>query len=134
MQKAKPARGKGYTVGSSCITNILMNNKEAKIHLDSGAFCTCVGKDYLGMIYTNWQENLMPIKATKFSSASQYMRPLGILEVEMIFPHSPGSIKLKVEFFLMKNCTSQHFILGNDYLNIYGMDINNHKDRYLTIG
>ncbi|MBW0567332.1 hypothetical protein O181_107047 [Austropuccinia psidii MF-1] len=36
LQKAKPARGKGYTAGSSCITNIVINNKEAKIHLDSG--------------------------------------------------------------------------------------------------
>ncbi|MBW0577612.1 hypothetical protein O181_117327 [Austropuccinia psidii MF-1] len=34
----------------------------------------------------------------------------------------------------MNNCTSQHFILGNDYLNIYGININNHKDRYFTIG
>ncbi|MBW0512833.1 hypothetical protein O181_052548 [Austropuccinia psidii MF-1] len=34
----------------------------------------------------------------------------------------------------MNNCTSQHFILRNDYLNIYGIDINNHKDRYFTIG
>ncbi|MBW0537436.1 hypothetical protein O181_077151 [Austropuccinia psidii MF-1] len=53
IQKAKPARGKGYTDGSSCITNIVTNNREAKIHLDSGAFGTCVGKDYLDMIYTN---------------------------------------------------------------------------------
>ncbi|MBW0571133.1 hypothetical protein O181_110848 [Austropuccinia psidii MF-1] len=35
---------------------------------------------------------------------------------------------------VMDNCTSQHIILGNDYLNIYGIDINNHKDRYFTIG
>ncbi|MBW0557495.1 hypothetical protein O181_097210 [Austropuccinia psidii MF-1] len=34
----------------------------------------------------------------------------------------------------MNNCTSQHFILRNDYLNIYGIDINNNKDRYFTIG
>ncbi|MBW0556730.1 hypothetical protein O181_096445 [Austropuccinia psidii MF-1] len=34
----------------------------------------------------------------------------------------------------MNNCTSKHFILGNDYLNIYGIDINNHYDRYFTIG
>ncbi|MBW0570901.1 hypothetical protein O181_110616 [Austropuccinia psidii MF-1] len=34
----------------------------------------------------------------------------------------------------MNNFTSQHFILGNDYLNIYGIDINNHKNRYFTIG
>ncbi|MBW0566119.1 hypothetical protein O181_105834 [Austropuccinia psidii MF-1] len=56
MQKTKPGRGKGYTAGSSCITNIVTNNTEAKLHLDSGAFCTCVGKNYLEKIYTNWQD------------------------------------------------------------------------------
>ncbi|MBW0552368.1 hypothetical protein O181_092083 [Austropuccinia psidii MF-1] len=34
----------------------------------------------------------------------------------------------------MNNCTSQKFILGNDYLHIYGIDISNHKDRYFTTG
>ncbi|MBW0507193.1 hypothetical protein O181_046908 [Austropuccinia psidii MF-1] len=129
MQKTKPARGKGYTAGSSCITNIVTNNREAKIHLDSGAFCTCVGKDYLDKTYTNWQDKLMPIEGIKFSSASQNMHPLGIFEAAMIFPHPAGSIRLKVEFVVMNDCTSQHFILGNDYLNIYGIDIDNHKDR-----
>ena len=41
---------------------------------------------------------------------------------------------MKTEIVVMDNCTSQHIILGNDYLNIYGIDINNHKDRYFTIG
>ncbi|MBW0536778.1 hypothetical protein O181_076493 [Austropuccinia psidii MF-1] len=76
----------------------------------------------------------MPIEGIKFSSASQNMHPLGIFEAEIIFSHPAGSIRLKVEFVVMNNCTSQHFILGNDYLNIYGIDINNHKDRYFTIG
>ncbi|MBW0537904.1 hypothetical protein O181_077619 [Austropuccinia psidii MF-1] len=62
------------------------------------------------------------------------MHPLGIFESEMIFPHPTESIILKDEFVVMSNCTSQHFILGNDYLNIYGIDINKHKDRYFTIG
>ncbi|MBW0537661.1 hypothetical protein O181_077376 [Austropuccinia psidii MF-1] len=134
MQKTKTARGKGYTAGSSCITNIVTNNKEAKIHLDSGSFCTCVGKDYLDKVYTNWQDKSMPIEGIKLSSAGQNMNPLGMFEEAMIFPPPAGSIRLKVEFFVMKNCTSQHFILGNDYLNIHGIDINNHKDRYFTIG
>ncbi|MBW0510975.1 hypothetical protein O181_050690 [Austropuccinia psidii MF-1] len=34
MQKIKPDRGKGYTAVSSCITNIVINNKEAKIRLE----------------------------------------------------------------------------------------------------
>ncbi|MBW0527058.1 hypothetical protein O181_066773 [Austropuccinia psidii MF-1] len=34
----------------------------------------------------------------------------------------------------MSNFNSQYFILGNYYLNIYGIDSNNHKVRYFTIG
>ncbi|MBW0589166.1 hypothetical protein O181_128881, partial [Austropuccinia psidii MF-1] len=134
MQRTKPARGKVYTDGESFITNILINNREAKLHLDSGAFFTCVGKDYLDRIYTNWKEILIPIESIKFSSASQDMHPLGIFQSEMIFPHPKGSIRLKVEFVVMNNCTPKNFILGNFNLNIYGIDINNRKDRYFTIG
>ncbi|MBW0506885.1 hypothetical protein O181_046600 [Austropuccinia psidii MF-1] len=129
MLRTKPSRGKVYTDGSSCITNIVINNREAKIHLKLGAFCTCVGKDYLFRIYNNWQEQLIPIGGIKFSNASQYMHALGILEEEMIFTHPEGSIRLKVEFVVMNNCTSKNFIIGNKYLNI-----NDHKDRYFIIG
>ncbi|MBW0558523.1 hypothetical protein O181_098238, partial [Austropuccinia psidii MF-1] len=134
MQKAKPDRGKGYTAGASCSTNIVINNREAQLHLGSGFFCTCVGKYYLERIYTNWKESLIPIEGIKLRIASQDMHPLGIFESAMILPHPEESIRLKVEFDIMNNCTSQHFILGNDYLNVYGIDINNHKDRYFTIG
>ncbi|MBW0541058.1 hypothetical protein O181_080773 [Austropuccinia psidii MF-1] len=134
MQKSKPARGKVYTAGSPCITNIVTNNREAKIHLDSGAFCTFVGKDYLDKIHTNWQDRFMQIEGIKFSSASQNMHPLGIFEAAMIFTNPAGIIRLKVEFVVMNNCTSPHFILGNDYVNAYGIDINNHEDRYFTTG
>ncbi|MBW0586389.1 hypothetical protein O181_126104 [Austropuccinia psidii MF-1] len=134
MQKPKPARGKGYTDGSSFITNIVINNTEAKIHLDSGAFCTCVGKNYLDKIFTNWRDKIMPIEGIKFSTASQNMHPLGIFEAAMIFPHPARRIRLKVEFVNMNNGTSQDFKLGNDYLNIYVIGIINYKDRYFTIG
>ncbi|MBW0546709.1 hypothetical protein O181_086424 [Austropuccinia psidii MF-1] len=62
------------------------------------------------------------------------MHPLGIFEAEMILPHPAGSIRFKVEFFVINNFTSQQLILGNYYLNFYGIDINNNKDRYFTIG
>ncbi|MBW0577995.1 hypothetical protein O181_117710 [Austropuccinia psidii MF-1] len=59
---------------------------------------------------------------------------LGILDTNVVFPHPAGSIRMKTEIVVMDNCTSQQIILGNHYLNIYGIDINNHKDRYFTIG
>ncbi|MBW0522459.1 hypothetical protein O181_062174 [Austropuccinia psidii MF-1] len=48
--RTKPNKGKGYTSGASCIASILMNHVEAKVTMDTGAFCTCVGKDYLQVI------------------------------------------------------------------------------------
>ncbi|MBW0578262.1 hypothetical protein O181_117977 [Austropuccinia psidii MF-1] len=134
MCKTKPARGKGYTSGASCITSILMNDIEAKVNLDTGAFCTCVGKYYLQVILPEWRNHLLPIEGVQFSSASNNMYPLGILDTNIVFPQPVGSIRMKTEIVVMDNCTSQHIILGNDCFNIYGIDINNHKDRYFTIG
>ncbi|MBW0593637.1 hypothetical protein O181_133352 [Austropuccinia psidii MF-1] len=62
------------------------------------------------------------------------MYPLGILDTNIVFPNPAGSIKMNKEIVVMDNCTSQHIILGNDYLNIHGIDIDHHKDRYFTIG
>ena len=134
MCKTKPARGKGYTAGASCITSVLMSDIEAKVNLDTGAFCTCVGKDYLQIILPEWKNHLLPIEGVQFSSASNNMYPLGILDTNIVFPHPAGGLRMKTEIVVMDNCTSQHIILGNDYLNTYGVDINNHKDRYFTIG
>ncbi|MBW0584352.1 hypothetical protein O181_124067 [Austropuccinia psidii MF-1] len=92
MQKTKPARGKGDTAGSSCINNVMINNREAKINLESGAFCTYVGKDYLDKVHSNWQHKFILIEGIKFSNASQNLHPLGIFEAAMTFPHPAGSI------------------------------------------
>ncbi|MBW0518523.1 hypothetical protein O181_058238 [Austropuccinia psidii MF-1] len=134
MGKAKPARGKGYTAGASCITPIWMNDIEAKLNLDTGEFCSCVGKDYIQALLPEWKNNLLPIEGAQFSSSSNNMYPLAILDTNIVFPHPEGSIRMKTVIVVMDHCNSQHIILGNDYLNIYGIDINNHKDRHFTIG
>ncbi|MBW0483296.1 hypothetical protein O181_023011 [Austropuccinia psidii MF-1] len=134
MCKAKPARGKGYTAGASCITSVMMNDIKAKVNLDTGAFCSCVGKDHLQAILTGWKNHLLPIEGVQSSSARNNMYPFGILDTNLVFPHPAGSIRMNNDVVVMDNCTSQNVILGNDYLNIYGIDINKHKDRYFTIG
>ncbi|MBW0571217.1 hypothetical protein O181_110932 [Austropuccinia psidii MF-1] len=121
MCKTKPARGKGYTAGASCITLILMNDIEARVNSDTGAFCTCVGKDYLQVIIPEWKNHLLPIEGVQFSSASNNMYPLGILDTNIVFSHPAGSIRMKTEIVVMDNFTFQHIILGNDYLKIYGI-------------
>ncbi|MBW0521362.1 hypothetical protein O181_061077 [Austropuccinia psidii MF-1] len=134
MCKTKHARGKSYTAEASFITSVLMKDIEAKVNLDTGAFCTCEGKEYLQVILPKWRNHLLPIEGVQFSSASNNMYPLRILDTNIVFKHPAGNIRVKTEIVVMDNCTSQNIIFGNDYLNIYGIDINNHKDRYFTTG
>ncbi|MBW0532687.1 hypothetical protein O181_072402 [Austropuccinia psidii MF-1] len=111
----------------------MFNKQEAKVKLDTGAYCTWVGESFLKIIVPDWKEKLIPIQGVKFGSASESMKSDGIIDLTLIFPHPSQRVRIKVEFLVMDNCTSNHFILGNDYLSIYGIDISNHKDRYFTI-
>ncbi|MBW0533996.1 hypothetical protein O181_073711 [Austropuccinia psidii MF-1] len=134
LHRTKPAEGMEYTAGKSSISIVMLNNQEEKVNLDTGAYCTCVGKSYLKTIVPDWQEKLIPIQGVKLSSASGSMNPLGIIDLTLIFPHPSQYVRIQVDFVVMDNCTSNHFILGNEYLSIYGMNISNQKDRYFTIG
>ncbi|MBW0542877.1 hypothetical protein O181_082592 [Austropuccinia psidii MF-1] len=133
MCKTKPARGKGYTAGASFITSILINDTEAKVRLDTGEFCTYVDNNYLQAILPGWKNHLLPIEGVQFSSASNNMYPLGILDTDIVFSNPAGSVRMETEIVVMENYTSQNIILGNDDLNIYCIDINNHQDRYFKI-
>ncbi|MBW0519181.1 hypothetical protein O181_058896 [Austropuccinia psidii MF-1] len=112
----------------------MLNDVEARVNLDTGEFYTCVGKEYLQVILPKWKNHLLSIEGVQFGSATINMYPLGILYTNLEFPHPAGSVRMKTVIVVMENCTSQNIILGNDYLNIYGIDINNHKDRYFIIG
>ncbi|MBW0536701.1 hypothetical protein O181_076416 [Austropuccinia psidii MF-1] len=106
MCKTKPAREKCYTAGASCITSILMNGIEAKVNFDTGAFCTCVGNNYLQVILPEWENHLLPIEGVHFSSFSNNMYPLGILDTNIVLPHPTWSIKMKTEIGTYNNSFS----------------------------
>ncbi|MBW0578193.1 hypothetical protein O181_117908 [Austropuccinia psidii MF-1] len=131
--KTKPNRGKGYAAGNSRITEVVIENKHTKLLLDTGAFCSCVGKSFLKTWAPNFEDQLLPIDGIKFNSASNPMKALGIFETNVLFPHINGNLRITVEFVVMENCSSTHFILVNDYLIMYGIDLLNNKDRYFTI-
>ncbi|MBW0521775.1 hypothetical protein O181_061490 [Austropuccinia psidii MF-1] len=133
LYRTKPEKGMGYTAGKSSISFVMVESQEEKVNLDTGAYCTCDGKRYLKTIVPHWEERRIPIQGVKFSSASESMKPLGIIDLTLIFPHPSQCIRFKVEFVVMDNCTSNNFILGNDCISILGIDISNQKDRYFTI-
>ncbi|MBW0541389.1 hypothetical protein O181_081104 [Austropuccinia psidii MF-1] len=134
LMKTKPNRGKGYTAGNSCITEVVIDNKPTKLLLDQGAFFSCVGKSFLRTCVPNFEDQLLPIDGIKFNGANNLIKALGIFETSVIFPHINGNLRITVEFVVMENCSSTHFILRNDYLIMYGIDLHNNKDRYFTIG
>ncbi|MBW0550449.1 hypothetical protein O181_090164 [Austropuccinia psidii MF-1] len=113
LMKTKPNRGKGYTAGNSCITELVIDNKPTNLLPDPGAFCSCVGKSFLKTCVPNFEDQLLPIDGIKFNSASNPMKALEIFETNVIFPHINGNLRIPI---------------------MYGIDIHNNKDRYLTIG
>ncbi|MBW0574436.1 hypothetical protein O181_114151 [Austropuccinia psidii MF-1] len=116
LMKTKENMGKGYTSGNFCITEVVIDNKPTKRLLDPGAFCSCVGKSFLKNCVPNFEDQLLPIDGIKFNSASNPMKELGIFEADVIFPHIDGNLRITVEFVVMENCSSTHFILVNYYL------------------
>ncbi|MBW0549723.1 hypothetical protein O181_089438 [Austropuccinia psidii MF-1] len=95
--RTKPEKGMVYEAGKSSISIVMVENQEAKVNLDTGAYCTCVGKSYLKSVVPNWEEKFIPIQQVKFSSASESMKPLGIIDSTLIFPHPSQCIRLRVD-------------------------------------
>ncbi|MBW0510716.1 hypothetical protein O181_050431 [Austropuccinia psidii MF-1] len=99
LMKTKPNRGKGYKAGSSCITEVVIDNKPTKHLLDPGAFCSCVGKSFLKTCVPNFEDQLLPIDGIKFNSASNPMKALGIFETNVIFPHINKNSRITDRYF-----------------------------------
>ncbi|MBW0498057.1 hypothetical protein O181_037772 [Austropuccinia psidii MF-1] len=110
LMKTKPDRGTAYTASNSCITEVVINNEPTKTLLDPGAFCSCVGKSFLKTCVPNFEDQLFPIDGIKLKSASNPMKKLGIFETTVIFTHINGNLRINVEFVVMENCSSTHFI------------------------
>ncbi|MBW0499525.1 hypothetical protein O181_039240 [Austropuccinia psidii MF-1] len=98
MYRTKPAKAMAYTAGRSSISLVIVESQGAKVNLDTGAYCTCVGKGYLKSILQTGEEKPLPIQGVKLCSASERMKPIGIIDLKLIFPHPSQCIRVKVEF------------------------------------
>ncbi|MBW0540992.1 hypothetical protein O181_080707 [Austropuccinia psidii MF-1] len=76
LMQTKQNRGKGYTAGNSCITEVVIYNNPTKNLLDPGASCSCVGKSFLKTCVQTFENQLLPIDGIKFNSASNPMKAL----------------------------------------------------------
>ncbi|MBW0473103.1 hypothetical protein O181_012818 [Austropuccinia psidii MF-1] len=83
LHKAKPEKGMGYTAGKSSIRIVRVQNKEKKVNLDTGAYCTYFSESYL--------QTIIPIQGFEFFSASKSMKCLGIIDLRLIFLLLPNA-------------------------------------------
>ncbi|MBW0516034.1 hypothetical protein O181_055749 [Austropuccinia psidii MF-1] len=111
LMKTKPNRGKRYSAGNYCITEVVIDNKPTKPLLNPGVFCSCAGKSFLKTCAPNFEDQFLPIDGIKFNSSSNPMKELGIFDTTVLFPHINVSLRITVEFVVMENCSSTHFIL-----------------------
>ncbi|KAG0147825.1 hypothetical protein CROQUDRAFT_42315, partial [Cronartium quercuum f. sp. fusiforme G11] len=58
-----------------------------------------------------------------FRGCSNSLKSVGIIELPLVFSHRLGSVRIKPEFVIMENATSDYCILGGEYLRLYGIDI-----------
>jgi hypothetical protein len=130
----KPEAGMSYTMGKTSYTSVLFDHKEIRALLDIGAFCSCASSTFLDECYPEWRNKLMPMPKAKFSSCNSAMKPLGVIALPLIFPHSKGSLRLSIEFVVLQDAICDYLILGNDTFCMYGIDIFQSKDRFYTIG
>ncbi|MBW0516674.1 hypothetical protein O181_056389 [Austropuccinia psidii MF-1] len=95
LMKTKPNRGKGYTAGNSCITEMVIDNKPTKLLLDPGNFCSCVVKYLLKACVPNFEDKLLPTDGIKFNSATDIIlnigRPYPPFLGRPAYPESPKS-------------------------------------------
>ncbi|MBW0462721.1 hypothetical protein O181_002436 [Austropuccinia psidii MF-1] len=129
-----PAKGMEYIHGTATKMTFCIDNAQHPLIIDSGAHLSIVSRNYLDQHIPNWEKQFLPTKAKSFKGASGNMTSIETIIKEIIIPHRKGNIGLNPEFVLREDVHIQVFLLGTDYLRIYGIDIYNSKNRHITIG
>ncbi|MBW0501305.1 hypothetical protein O181_041020 [Austropuccinia psidii MF-1] len=113
---------------------VCIDNAQNPLIIESVAHCSIVSRNDLDNHFPNWEKQLLPTKAKNFKSASGNMTFIGQIIKEIIILHRKGNIRLNPEFVVLDDVHIQQFLLGTDYLRMYGIDIHNSKNRHITIG
>jgi len=107
--------GKMHKSGGTNITNIVCNKFKLKCLIDGGAYCSIISPRLLDKILPDWKNQLLVMKPEKFYSCNSRLNPLGIIKLDIIFPHTTTSVQIPVELVVMEDFKLKYIILGNDY-------------------
>ncbi|MBW0489337.1 hypothetical protein O181_029052 [Austropuccinia psidii MF-1] len=129
-----PTKGMAYIHGTATEVTVCIDNSQNSLSIDSGEHCSIVARNYLAIHFPKWENQLLPIKAKNFKSASGKITSIGTIIKEIIIPHMKGNIRLNPEFVVLDDSHIQGFLLGTDYQRMYGIGIYNSKNRPIIIG
>ncbi|MBW0488155.1 hypothetical protein O181_027870 [Austropuccinia psidii MF-1] len=129
-----PTKGMTYIHGTATKMNLCIDNSQHLLIIESEAQFSIVVRNYLDNHFPNWENQLLPTKAKNFKSESGKMNSNWKIIKEIIIPHSKGNTRLNPEFVVLDDAHIHSFLLGTDYLRIYGIEIYNSKNRNSTIG
>ncbi|MBW0487157.1 hypothetical protein O181_026872 [Austropuccinia psidii MF-1] len=120
--------------GKATKMTFCIDNAQCPLIIESGSHCSIVGINYLDHHFPNWEKHLFQPKAKNFKSASEKITSIGTISKDIIKTHRKGNIRLNPDVFGLEDAHIQGFLLGTDYQRMYGIDIYNSKNRYITIG
>ncbi|MBW0515753.1 hypothetical protein O181_055468 [Austropuccinia psidii MF-1] len=129
-----PTKGMAYINGTATKITVCFDNSQHPLIIESGAHCSIVARNVLDNHFPKWETQLLPTKEKNFKSAAGKMISIGTIIKEIITPHRKGNIRLNPQFVVLDAAHIQGFLLGTDYQRMYGIDIDNSKNRHITIG
>ena len=116
--------------GKSSVMTMKWNDKTVNTLLDSGAYISCVGTRYLSQIDKEYKTKLMEPDNKTYKSCNQKLNYIGKISYELTL----GSAKMNIMFMVMEDIKAQYFIIGNNYLHAYKINLMNEDISYVTIG
>ncbi|MBW0461249.1 hypothetical protein O181_000964 [Austropuccinia psidii MF-1] len=129
-----PTKGMEYIHGTAKKMTVCIGNAQHPSIIQSALHCSIVAKDYLDNDFPNWEKKLFPTKAKNFKSASGKMTSIEKIIKEIIIPHRKGNNRLSTDLVVLEDAHIHRFLLGTDYQRMHGIDIQNSKNRNITIG
>lgn len=127
-----PGVSNTYHCPAQCSASI--NNQIIKLVIDTGAGGCVVSSKYLTTIDPDWESKVSALHQNLWQGYGSKLKPRGMYNTDVIFPHPRGGIRCRVKFAVIENeSLPNYFIIGNDCIRSYGIKLNLH-DGYFTFG
>ncbi|KNZ51075.1 uncharacterized protein VP01_4101g1 [Puccinia sorghi] len=116
--------------GKSSVMKMKIDNTDVNTLLDSGAYISCVGVKYLSQIDKNYKDKLIAPDNKIYKSCNQKLNYIGKISYNLQLKE----VRMPMVFMVMNDIKAKYFIIGNNYLHAYKINMINDSVRYVTVG